>query len=163
MNEPTHSMTIYNLHDLCHFFGVDEACELSRAVYKGTDCGASISVQIPSGKWFHNGDNWEAVREIKAFTIQTIVEGSDATVDSGEFVLPVKGSDVDAWIEEMEQRASVLWEDANNPTCECGHRAQDHSWISGESTDTWVIQVGDKCLTEDCDCKRFKELEGYDI
>lgn len=104
---------IKNLNDLCEYFGADTPSDLNRRVYKDTDCGASISVRTPDGKWHHNGDNWDTVEAIDCFTIQTIVEGSDATVDSDEFVLPVKTKDVDVWIKTMEAEAEVLWKEAN--------------------------------------------------
>ena len=73
------------------------------------------SVQTPDGAWFHNGTDWSVVTAIRAFTIQTIIENSDATVDSHVFHLPVPTIEVDRWMEYMEQEASSLWDEANNP------------------------------------------------
>ena len=51
--------------------------------------------------------------DVTGFTIQTIVEGSDATVDSDLFTFPVKTAAVDKWIKDMEAEAARLWEAAN--------------------------------------------------
>lgn len=107
---------IRNLQDLIDHFGATDAKNLNRRIYKDTACGASISVR-PAGRsiWIHNGESaWESVTEIDAFTIQTIVEGSDATVDSDTFVLPVAVKVVDAWIKDMEAEANRLWHEAHD-------------------------------------------------
>lgn len=105
---------IRNLQDLLDHFGAETPQGLNRRVYKSTEAGASISVQTPDGRWHHNGQDWRGVHKIVAFTIQTIVEGSDATVDSDPFVLPVAVADVDRWIEYMEAEADRLWHVAND-------------------------------------------------
>jgi hypothetical protein len=104
---------IRNLNDLMRYWNVDEVTDLNHRVYKSTDAGASISVQTPDGEWHHNGQDWTGIDEIIAFTIQTIVEGSDAEVNSDEFVLPVSTSHVDEWISDMESEADRLWHEAN--------------------------------------------------
>jgi hypothetical protein len=129
---------IENMADLCDTFYVDEPALLNKRIYKGTDCGASISVYlegpededipegyeltyssgyVPNVRGIHNGDReWaNLTREtpIHSFTIQTIVEGSDATVDSGLFVLPVEKAKVWQFVEFMEDEASRLWDEAN--------------------------------------------------
>jgi len=104
---------IRNLEDLMRFFQVDRVNDLNRSIYRNTDCGASISVQTPDGQWHHNGQDWSNIDEIIAFTIQTIVERSDATVDSDPFELPVTQQEVDDWINDMEQEAHELWQEAN--------------------------------------------------
>lgn len=109
MTEPT----IANLDQLCTYFGADDPTLLNKAIYKGTSCGASISVQTPDGEWHHNGQDWTGITSITAFTLQTIVEGSDVTVDSDEFTLPVYESAVAAWMEEMEKEADFYWKRDN--------------------------------------------------
>jgi len=52
--------------------------------------------------------------EVHSFTIQTIVEGSDATVESEEFVLPVDKDEVWKFVEYMEAEAKMLWNEAND-------------------------------------------------
>jgi hypothetical protein len=104
---------------------------LNKRIYKDTDCGASISVFIApedesefgdlpnyeEPQWIHYGerafDYLTVASRLKAFTIQTIVEGSDATVDSQPFVLPVEQAEVWKWIEDMEAQADELWREAN--------------------------------------------------
>ena len=77
-------------------------------------CGASISVQTPDRVWHHCGNKgWEDIKEIVAFTIQTIVEGSVAEVNSDAFELPVRVSEVENWMTDMEAQADDLWKEAN--------------------------------------------------
>jgi len=108
---------IRTLADLCEFFEVDEPRSLPRRIYKNTDCGASISLQLSDGAWLHTGfPGWEDLTDkttILAFTLQTIVEGSDATVDSQSFVLPVTQESVKRFIDYMEEEAERLWQEAN--------------------------------------------------
>lgn len=101
---------IRTLQDLLDYWSADSPRSLNRRVYKDTACGASISVRTSDGAWHHNGQDWSGVTAITGFTLQTIVEGSDATVDSDEFTLPVRVSAVDAWVREMEAEAARLWE-----------------------------------------------------
>jgi hypothetical protein len=110
------SQIINNLEELLDKFGLalDDVNLLNKYLYKGTDCGASISIQTPDHEWHHNGEDWTGITEAIAFTIQTIVEGSDSTVDSEPFVLPVEAKKIDDWLEYMEQQARVLWEAANH-------------------------------------------------
>jgi hypothetical protein len=191
---PANVPAIRSLRDLCEHFGADIPALLNKRIYKGTDCGASISVHLtqeayvslgpievwPSfkccgrewqgkpwmrtnadrakvqkqeaagiarhkcptcgkthkteriskplvvdpykGAWIHNGDDlWARLMPdtpILGFTIQTIVEGSDATVDSDEFVLPVTVASVEAWVREMESEATALWQEANGDEAE---------------------------------------------
>jgi hypothetical protein len=105
------------------------------AKHKCPKCGKVHTVrrfekplEVPArGGWIHNGDGlWEKLsREtpIVGFTIQTIVEGSYATVDSEEFVLPVTEKEVETWIKEMESEASFLFQEANAEREEEGDEA----------------------------------------
>ena len=108
---------ITGLADLCDYFGADEPRSLNRRIYNATACGASISVYLPDGAAIHNGsERWATLtREtpIRGFTIQTIVEGSDATVDSSEFKVPVECEKIGTWIGDMEGEAERLWKEAN--------------------------------------------------
>lgn len=108
---------IRNLQDLCDYFYAEEPSMLNKRIYKGTDCGASISVYLGGDVAIHPGDPaWNTLApetDIRAFTIQTIVEGSDAEVNSNLFQLPVKCSEVNKWIEYMEMEAEFLWKEAN--------------------------------------------------
>src|SRR5919199_7023809 len=109
------SPTINNLEELLSKFGLtlDEVDLFNKYLYKGTSCGASVSIQTPDGVWHHNGEDWTGITEAIAFTIQTIVEGSDFTVDSDPFSFPVTTKAIDDWCSYMEQEAKSLWEDAN--------------------------------------------------
>jgi hypothetical protein len=181
----TKTTTITNLQDLCDYFSADSPAQLNRRIYKGTECGASISVHLTSeayeslgpievwegweccdgreyqgkpnrftakgrkqdkagvathkcptcgkthktrrvqqtltvperGPWIHNGDGlWDKLTgetPILGFTIQTIVEGSSAEVNSDEFELPVTGDEIEGWMKQMESEAAGIWEEAN--------------------------------------------------
>ncbi|HET9566039.1 MAG TPA: hypothetical protein VFP27_16435 [Mycobacterium sp.] len=109
--------SIRSLAQLCDYFGAGEPRSLNRRVYKDTDCGASISIQLANGTWVHNGNpQWEFIRRttpILAFTVQTIIEGSDVTVESPIFGLPVTVTTLRVWMQELEHEASRLWAEAN--------------------------------------------------
>jgi hypothetical protein len=105
---------IWGIDDLRDYLGADSYQGMNHRIYKDTDCGASISVQTWDGEWYHNGQDWSGVSTLRAFTIQTIVEGSDATVDSGVFTVPCKAREVTQWIAEMERESKSLWDEANN-------------------------------------------------
>ena len=126
---------ITNLRDLCDELSADSPSSLNRRIYKDTACGASISIYPVEGEPIHNGDRrWESLdidTPIKGFTIQTIVEGSDAEINSELFELPVDSSDVENWIEQMEERASELWDDAKGYDGRCGNCA-DKREASGD-------------------------------
>jgi hypothetical protein len=110
---------IKNLEDLCRYFCADSPGLLNKRIYKGTDCGASISLYLANGEVYHRGDRrWDTLAmdaPVKGFTIQTIVEGSEATVDSDLFWVPCPIKWVREWISAMEDEASVLWEEASRP------------------------------------------------
>ena len=67
--------------------------------------------------WAHNGSElWRYITlgtKLLGFTIQSIVEGSDVSVDSDEFVVPVDAKEVDDWIKHMEDETSRIWKAAN--------------------------------------------------
>ena len=109
---------IRSLSQLCAYFGADEPRNLNRRIYKDTECGASISLQLANGSWLHNGDRrWETLHRttpILGFTVQTIIEGSDATVESPVFTLPVKQRTLRVWMQELEYEAERLWKEAND-------------------------------------------------
>lgn len=105
---------IRNLADLCAYIGTDRPDDLNRRIYKDTNCGASISLYFDWREALHYGaPGWDAIttntRGVIGFTIQTIVEGSDATVDSDLFRFPVAAQDVDRWVDYMEAEAVSLW------------------------------------------------------
>lgn len=110
---------IHNLYDLCLLFGADcdrPLVSLNRRLRKDTACGASISLKLADGSWRHNGDKELTAADlpVAGFTIQTIVEGSEATVDSDTFTFPVRAQKVRQWITYMEQAADELWHEVND-------------------------------------------------
>lgn len=68
--------------------------------------------------WVHNGNSlWRELTletPTRAFTIQSIVEGSDATVDSDQFTIPCDTEEIDKWMEYMEEETSAIWERDNH-------------------------------------------------
>jgi hypothetical protein len=68
--------------------------------------------------WVHNGNSlWRQLTletELRSFTIQSIVEGSDATVDSDVFDIPCEVEEVEKWMSEMEDQTSDLWDRDNH-------------------------------------------------
>jgi hypothetical protein len=108
---------IATLADLCQFFGVETPDRLSKAVYKGTECGAWIALcptlDTPDDDWLTGSEIRPDLPSIVAFKIGTIVEGSDVGIDGRDFYLPVQRYKVDEWLEEMEAEAARLWENAN--------------------------------------------------
>jgi hypothetical protein len=128
---------LFTYADLLAYWSADDFYSMNRRAYKNTACGASVSVY----GWYrgrpavrHNGqdrpsynDVWppEAIAgeyadfpadfDFEAFTIQTIVEGSDATVDSDPFEFGCyTAAQVDAWVSDMEAKAERLWLEAND-------------------------------------------------
>ena len=69
---------------------------------------------------YHNGhhDPIPASFVLTGFTLQTIVEGSDAEVNSDIFPIGTTKAEVDVWIEEMEAEADYLWREANDEDAE---------------------------------------------
>jgi hypothetical protein len=114
---PRGTPAIRTFRQLLRHFDAESPARLNRRIYKDTACGASISIQLRGGDWIHNGSpRWEELtgaEPLVAFTIQTIVEGSDAEVNSAPFVLPVATQEVTDWMTDMEAEADQLWHEAN--------------------------------------------------
>lgn len=112
-HSPRRHGIIATVGDLASFLGAEGIQGMNRRLYKDTRCGASISLIGYQREW-HNGQDWSEVeaepRLAYGFTIQTIVEGSDATVDSDLFRFPVKAREVRQWITEMEAQAAEIAE-----------------------------------------------------
>jgi hypothetical protein len=112
-----HGPLIRDFKGLLGFFYADNPRVLNKKIYKQTDCGASISVYLKDGTTVHNGDpRWDTLtgdEKIDGFTIQTIVEGSDAEVNSELFHVPCTQAEVTGWIADMEAQADELWKEAN--------------------------------------------------
>lgn len=109
------------LDDLLEYFGADDVQGLQRRVYKDTACGASIAIQPKGEKWRFSGEDWRDVTAIEAFSVQTIVEGSDAEINGPNWQLPVRVREVDQWMQEMDELAEEAWKEANESCCAiCG-------------------------------------------
>lgn len=123
----------------------DGLYSLYRAIYKWTDCGASLHALIsytleptdPEGYenemsgWFTNDDlkQWGSFKDMDkdghiviALTVDSIVEGSEASTES--FTVYASGLDVEPadlaiqfWtaLDVVEEQADQLWKEANIP------------------------------------------------
>jgi hypothetical protein len=115
--------TIATLRDLCDYVGCAHPSGLSRRMYKDTECGASLSFRLARGDsglhsvWYHSGDagrlDLTGTETLLGFSIQTIVEGSEVTIDSDEFIVPVDAKRVDDFIADMEAAAAAIFAEAN--------------------------------------------------
>ena len=85
---------IERVEDLAELWGTTPE-HLSRAIYKGTECGA----------WC----DWDGA----CFNIGSIVEGSDAEF-SRTFFWGCLESEVNNWIEDLEQLCNEAWHEAND-------------------------------------------------
>jgi hypothetical protein len=88
--------------------------EWARTIVPGAFPSATVAPErVPVA--YHNGHDEDIPASflLDGFTIQTIVEGSDATVDSDTFPLGTTEEEVDAWIADMEAEADSLWREAN--------------------------------------------------
>lgn len=65
---------------------------------------------------YHNGHKGEIPESfvLTGFTIQSIVEGSDAEVCSDTFPIGTTEDEIDAWIADMEDETDRLWHEAND-------------------------------------------------
>jgi hypothetical protein len=61
--------------------------------------------------WLHNGMSWRVTKRTNliGFTIQSVVDGSEVTVCSEEFVLPVDTEKIDEWMQEMDEQTRFYW------------------------------------------------------
>lgn len=109
---PLPVLAVRDFQDLIAFWGAEYPHAIDKCIYKGTSCGASISLYLADGRVFHNGDDKSTLTGtelLKGFTIQTIVEGSDETVDSDFFHIPCTRQSIFDWCEEMESEAEYIW------------------------------------------------------
>jgi hypothetical protein len=119
--------------------------------------------------WAHNGSElWNHITmdtKLLGFTIQSIVEGSDATVDSSEFVCPVDTKEVDDWIKEMEEETSRIWKAANTYLYEVvtKKKKQANYYVRLNWGDVeWEDEVPPKKLKEKVE-KYLKEIGAEDL
>jgi hypothetical protein len=93
---------------------------LYRSIYKYTECGPWLSVQLHNGNWKHCDDlHGVENAEILALLVGSIVEGSDAEVtgdvlDLSTFATPCAAvAAFNAQVETVNAEACALWEEAN--------------------------------------------------
>ena len=96
----------------------DREIQLTK-VFRSTDkCWGWKTGDDGKWVWVHNGDSlWRDLTlntPIEAFTIQSIVEGSDATVDSDQFNIPCHVNEVEKWMSDMEEETSAIWDRDNH-------------------------------------------------
>lgn len=117
---------IRTMADLCNHFGGNGPSGMERRVYKDTACGASISL-LSGGQWVHSGSREMAAltedSPLEGFTIQSIVEGIEATADGAPVYVPCLKSDVEAAVRWVEEEADRLWSETHG--CEkCGEEGE---------------------------------------
>lgn len=77
-----------NLKAILDDWGVENVHQLALAIYKSTECGAHLSVQLHDGTWRHSG-NLDGIDNgnVQALLLGSIVEGSDAEVNANTISL----------------------------------------------------------------------------
>jgi hypothetical protein len=126
---PVDVPAIRSLADLCDYWGAETPEDLNSRVYAETTCGAYISILLEyededgwgfpalESQWFGDDDGgWGSIERedtILSFKIGTIVEGSDVTYESDEFLIPCTVEEMKNWIEDMEHAATRSWKVAN--------------------------------------------------
>ena len=113
--------TIRTMTDLYTHFGSEPSFRsLNRRIYKDTACGAHISVYgTVSGRpvAFHNGHTDPIPEDfvLMTFVVGSIVEGSEAHVDSPLFEAGrCTGERLDRGVADMEAEVDRLWREAND-------------------------------------------------
>ena len=67
-----------NLEAILDHYGATNVEQLARALYKSTDCGPWLSVQLHDGSWTHAGDLAGVENgNVRSLKVGSIVEGSD--------------------------------------------------------------------------------------
>ncbi len=94
---------------------------LNRSLYKYTECGAHLSVQLHDGTWRHSGDLTGIKNgDVRQLLVGSIVEGSDADVcaepiDLLAFEDPQEAVRVfNKTVEWVNDEACTLWHEAND-------------------------------------------------
>ena len=113
---------IKNLEAILSDNGSDmNVAALARSLYKYTECGAYLSVQLHDGTWRNSGDLTGIENSnVRQLLVGSIVEGSDAEVcadpiDLNEYKDPADAvkafNDIVSWVND---EACVLWHEAND-------------------------------------------------
>lgn len=94
---------------------------LDRSLYKYTECGAHLSVQLHDGTWRHSGDLTGIKNgDVRQLLVGSIVEGSDAEaraepIDLLAFEDPQEAVRVfNKTVEWVNDEACTLWHEAND-------------------------------------------------
>lgn len=114
-----------NLKAILDDWGVENVQQLDRTIYKRTECGAHLSVQLHDGTWRHSGDlDGIDNGNVQALLLGSIVEGSDAEVNAEPISLldyiEEEGDekrlikDFDKAIDWVNDEACSLWHEAND-------------------------------------------------
>ena len=107
-----------NLEAILQEFGEGKVHDLDRRIYKYTDCGAHLSVQLHDGTWRHSGDLFGIENgNVRQLLVGSIVENSDAEVcadpiDLIAFDDPAKAVEVfNKTVDWVDKEACALWHD----------------------------------------------------
>lgn len=76
------------------------------------NCVTVLHVHLhEDSRWLFPGDKWSVTREtnLLGFLIKTCIDGSEVTVSSEEFTIPVEVNKVKDCIEELEKQADFYW------------------------------------------------------
>ena len=100
--------------------GTDSVKDLARSLYKYTECGPWLSVQLHDGSWRHSGD-LDGIKngDVRALLVGSIVEDSDAEVTGTPIDLlrcDTEGSAVESFDREVKwvnEEACRLWNEAH--------------------------------------------------
>lgn len=122
-NAATGQMIAANLQAILDDHDCENVAQLYRTIYKYTDCGPWLSVQLHDGTWRHC-DNLHGIDNgnVRALKVGSIVEGSDAEVEADPIDLirfdeeggeQLAVTTFNAAVEWVNDEASALWDDAN--------------------------------------------------
>lgn len=105
---------IENLSGLLGFFGAENTGELPGRVRKETGCGAVIELLLDNGAWVgeESGIDEVAAEKVVGFKLLTIVEGSDAEIETDEIEFPVGEAEMREALEWLEGEAERAWSEA---------------------------------------------------
>lgn len=118
--EEAGQLCLLNLQAILDYWGSENVERLGREIYRFTECGAWLSVQLHDGEWRHTG-NLAGIENgnVRALLVGSIVEGSDAEVTGSvvDLLTDAAYEEVIASLEEeigdVNDEAGRLWEEAN--------------------------------------------------
>lgn len=95
-NEAADLLCALNLQAILDHYGATNVEELGRELYKSTDCGPVLSVQLHDGRWKHTGDLASVkTGHVRGLQVGSIVEGSDAHIAGAVTNLLTEGAYAD--------------------------------------------------------------------